>query len=316
MGGMLRNSCVAGSILAGAIAFAPGALAQARESSAAAPIRHFEVALHGRTQQASARSERAAWVTLSVPFDELALPHLATSRVTAAAPLPPTALAEPAVLSIDRAPRVSFEQLRALSDFSRRATVVALSVVGTAADRRRLDSLAGRARLSALLPELRLRVLRNSDQALRWIPTTDDPYRITQADGTGLILEASATFRLDRLLFAREELAVERVRLEAGGQRLKLEARVLEALLGWFRARELSCDGDADEPARASQVLKLLELFIELDGLTAGWFADRAPELGRAVWGFPEAALGQCAAPSPAPSPPVSKPVASLEDSE
>ena len=38
-------------------------------------------------------------------------------------------------------------------NFSRRATVVALAVAGTASERRRLDSLSSRARSSALLPE-------------------------------------------------------------------------------------------------------------------------------------------------------------------
>jgi len=311
---MLRNSGPSGALLAAALAFAGAAHGQAREPEPASSERHLEVSLHGRSMQASARSERAGWITLSVPFDELLLPRLAPRAVV---PLPPHVLtATPAPGAPEAAPRVGFRQLRALSEFARRATVVALSVVGSAAERRRLDALGARARYSSLLPELRLRVLRNSDQALRWIPTTDDPYRITQADGTGLILEASATFRLDRLLFAREELGLERVRLESGGQRLKLEARVLEALLGWFRARELGCADESDDTARSLQILKVLELFIELDGLTAGWFADQVPELGRAVWGFPEAALGQCAAPGPAPPPAVSNPVASLEDSE
>jgi hypothetical protein len=197
---------------------------------------------------------------------------------------------------------VSFAQLRALSEFTRRATVTALAIVSTAAERRRLDALATRARSSALLPELRLRILRNSDKALRWIPTTDDPYRITQADGTGLILEGAATFRLDRLLFASEELAVERLRQDAGAARLKLEARVVEAMLGLFHARERACAAESDDAQRAEQTLKVLELFAELDALTGGWFAPRAPELGRAVWGFPEAVLGVCAAPEPPPA--------------
>jgi len=194
--------------------------------------------------------------------------------------------------------------------------VVALGVVSAASERRRLDALSSRARASALLPELRLRALHNSDQALRWIPTTDDPYRITQANGTGLVLEGSATFRLDRLLFAREELQIERLRQRASLERLKLEARVLEALLGLFRARELSCVDDGNDPERPSRVLKVLELFVELDGLTAGWFSAEAPGLGRAVWGFPEAVLGECSPPTPV-SPAVStNPVASLENSE
>jgi hypothetical protein len=131
-----------------------------------------------------------------------------------------------------------------------------------------------------------------------------------------MILEASATFRLDRLLFAREELAVERVRQRAGEARLKLEARVQSALLGLFRAHQLGCAGERDDPKTALEVVKGLELFEELDNLTAGWFSDQAPSFGRAVWGFPEAVLGACSEPLPPSAKAATNPVASLENSE
>jgi hypothetical protein len=286
-------------------------LAQVVELSPPAAGGHLEVALHARSMHASARAEQAAWLTVTLPLDRLAMPHVA-QEVPAPAPPPPAAEPAPAV----SAPLVSFEQLRALTKFSRRATVVALSVVGTAAERRRLDSLSTRARTSALLPELRLRAVRNTDQALRWVPTTDDPYRVTQADGAGLILEASASFRLDRLVFAHEELLVERLRLRAGAVRLKLEARVQAALLGLFRAHQLACADDPNDPAQAQEVVKALELFAELDNLTAGWFGEQAPSFSRAVWGFPEAVLGVCTPPDPAPARATTNPVASLDDSE
>lgn len=272
-------------------------LGQAREAPplpATGAGGHVEVSLHARSTQAMARSERAAWLSVTVPLDRAAAPRVAQATVPAPPAAPP-----PASDRSGPAPRVSFAQLRALSELTRRATAAALAVVSTAAERRRLDSLATRARSAALLPELRLRILRNSDKALRWIPTTDDPYRITQADGTGLILEGAATFRLDRLLFANEELAVERLRQDAGAARLKLEGRVVEAVLGLFHARERACADETDDAERAAQTLKLLELFAELDALTAGWFAQQAPSLGRAVWGFPEAVLGVCTAPEP-----------------
>lgn len=280
---------------------------------------HFEVALHARSMRASARAEQAAWVTLTLPLDKLALPRVAqgpdTAPQPAAPPVAPKTQASPEA-SPPPAAHVGFEQLRALADFSRRATIAALAVAGAAADRRRLDSLSSRARSSALLPEVRLRAVRNTDQALRWVPTTDDPYRVTQADGAGMILEASATFRLDRLVFAHEELMVERLRLRAGAVRLKLEARVQAALFGLFRAREQTCASDPNDPAQLEHVLKLLELFAELDSLTAGWFSDEAPSLGRALWGFPEAVLGVCVPPEPPAPDKATKAVASLDDSE
>jgi hypothetical protein len=327
--------------LAAAVTVSARAPAQTVTTSASAG--HLELALHARSTRASARAEQAAWVTLTLPLDKLAAqraaqwvterkplvrpalasapPPMAAPRASLAAdspaPAPSAQPASPASPAPAR-PRLDVQQLRALADFTRRATVVALGAVGTAGERRRLDGLAARARSSALLPELRLRAVRNTDQALRWVPSSDDPYRVTQADGAGVILEASATFRLDRLLFAREELVVERLRLRAAEARVKLEARVQAALFGLFRARELGCsaEAEANDGERAHQLTKTLESFAELDDLTAGWFSDNAANLGRAVWGFPEAALGACLAPEPSSAPPATNPVASLEDSE
>ncbi|RYZ01152.1 MAG: hypothetical protein EOO73_36440 [Myxococcales bacterium] len=289
----MGSSWLVWGALVGASFVALPAFAQVRAAPALESRRggQLEVELHARTTQAMARAERAAWLTVSLPLERAAAPRLAE------VPTPPAA----APLTSNGVAAVSFQQLRSLAAFTRQATAVALSVVRTAAERGRLDSLAARARSSALLPELRFRVLRNSDKALRWIPSTDDPYRITQADGTGLVLEGSLSFRLDRLVFASEELAVERLRQDAGAARLKLEARVLEALLGLFRAREQACAEDGNGPDRPQRVLELVHLFAELDALTAGWFSEQASTLGRSVWGFPEAVLGACAPPPPPP---------------
>ena len=297
------------------------ARAQALQPLAVEPNNgHFAIAVHARSTKASARAEQAAWLTVTLPLDQLALPKVAQQAAVATPAVSPAAA--PAAVTTPEAaeppatPLLGLEQLRALAEFSRRASSVALAVAGAAADRSRLDSLSSRARSSALLPEVRLRAVRNTDQALRWVPTADDPTRVTQADGAGLILEASATFRLDRLVFAHEELMVERLRIRAGAERLKLEARVRESVLGLFRARELACSLPAEDPARAPQIIKLLELFQELDALTAGWFSEQAPSLGRAVWGFPEAILGLCRLPEPPKPTATTNPVASLEDSE
>ncbi|HEX2876725.1 MAG TPA: hypothetical protein VHP33_35985 [Polyangiaceae bacterium] len=290
----------------------------------------FEVALNARSTHASARAEQAAWLSVTLPLDKLALPRVAQrpsvpeprgavpASASSSPPPAPTPTPSPSAgpTPAPTPPLVTFQQLHALSDLSRRATRVALAVVSAAAERRRLDALSSRARASALLPELRLRAVRNTDQALRWAPTGDDPYRVTQAEGAGIILEASAIFRLDRLLFAHEELAVERARQDASEQRSKLEARVQAAVLGLFRARELACAEPRDDSKPTLELLKALEQFQELDSLTAGWFADEAPRFGVAVWGFSEAVLGVCSPPAPPSARPATNPVASLENSE
>jgi hypothetical protein len=278
------------------------------------------LALHARTTAASARAEQAAWFSLTVPLERVASPRPSLSR-PAVAQAPPandseTPLPEDSSTETAPAPSLDLAKLSALTDFSRRAVAVALAVAGAANARRRFEGLASRSRWSATLPELRLRAQRNTDQALRWAPTNDDPYRVTQADGAGTILEASATFRLDRLLFSGDELAVERLRQQAGSEHLKLEQRLLHALLGLLRARERHCAPSSDDAVRLEQRLRVAELAVELDVLTAGWFLRRAPDLSREVWGFPEALLGACQPPAPAPALEQTKAVASLGDSE
>jgi len=286
---------------------------------------HVDLSLHARSSWASARVERAAWLSLTVPLDRLAAPRasslakaaLADEAAVAEAAVEPSGASsakapKPATTPHPQgqprpAPEVAAELARALAkvtavaDLSRRATSRALAAAGVAADRRRLDSLSTRSRASAALPEVRLRAQRSTDQDLRWAPTVDDPYRVTQADGAGLTLEASASFRLDRLVFTSDELAVERLRAQQKSEHLKLEQRVQEAVLGLFRAHEQACSAEPEAPARAQNVLRSLELIVELDALTAGWFSSEAPRFSRVAWGFSEAILGFCASPG-APS--------------
>jgi hypothetical protein len=280
----------------------------------------LELSLHARTTSSSARAERAAWLSITLPLDELARPKLLpVANPSEPAASPPASIeatsSSLAVAGVGATPALSFAQLQTLAEFSRRACAVALAVAGVPVERRRLDSIATRARASAALPEIRLRAQRNTDQALRWAPTSDDPYRVTQADGAGTTFEVSATFHLDRLLFAREELNVARLRQQAGVEHIKLERRVLDALLELLRARELSCSPSADAEARGSVLLRGAERFIELDVMTAGWFSAQAARLSRALWGFPEAVLGVCSEPPPASAPAATNPVASLEHS-
>ncbi|WP_437829525.1 hypothetical protein [Sorangium sp. So ce1153] len=135
----------------------------------------------------------------------------------------------------------------------------------------RIDALASRARASSLLPELRLRVSRLVDEAENLAPTEYDPARRTASGGTSLWLEARATWRLDRLVFVDEEIALERLRRERAELQAKLVARALELLFAWQRAVALSADpGRSPEEHRAA-TLAALEAEASLDLLTGGW---------------------------------------------
>ncbi len=139
--------------------------------------------------------------------------------------------------------------------------------------RSRLASLAARARSSAALPEVGLRTLHSSGQTLRLTPTSDDPYRYTQAGTSELALEARLTWHLDRLVFAGEEVPVERLQHERDAAERHLIDYVLQRLLTWQRGRSRAADPNLDPDQRQTAELEALGAAVELDVLTGGWFS-------------------------------------------
>jgi hypothetical protein len=118
-----------------------------------------------------------------------------------------------------------------------------------------------------------LRTLHSSGQTLRLTPTSDDPYRFTQAGTSELALEARLTWHLDRLVFADEEVAVERLEHERDAAERHLIDEVLGRLLVWQRARVRAADPDLDPEQRQTAELAALGAAVELDVLTGGWFS-------------------------------------------
>ena len=136
----------------------------------------------------------------------------------------------------------------------------------------RVDAIVSRARTAALLPELRLRASRTADEGQSLSPTSYDPQRITATGGTSIWLEARATWRLDRLVFTDEEVALERARAQRAEQRERLSAHVLTLLFAWQRALALEEDSHASPEEHLAASLRVLETEAELDLFTGGWF--------------------------------------------
>ncbi len=149
----------------------------------------------------------------------------------------------------------------------------ALLEAGYLSMRSRLASLAARARSSAALPEVGLRTLHSSGQTLRLTPTSDDPYRYTQAGTSELALEARLTWHLDRLVFAGEEVPVERLQHQRDAAERRLIDYVLARLLTWQRGRARAADPNLDPDQRQTAALEALGAAVELDVLTGGWFS-------------------------------------------
>ena len=140
--------------------------------------------------------------------------------------------------------------------------------------RERLDDLAARARYSSALPEVRLRAARRMDESETLSPTAYDPERVTASGGASLWLEARATFRLDRAVFADEEVRIERLR-EAQEERAdRRRDEVLRLLFAWQRSLLGLARGLPGSEECWSAWVEEQELAAALDAATRGWFAS------------------------------------------
>jgi hypothetical protein len=141
----------------------------------------------------------------------------------------------------------------------------------------RLEGLSTRARASALLPEVRLRVARVTNDTQTLSPTSYDPTRVTASGATGLWIDGRATFRLDRLVFADEEIAVERLRTERARMERALTMEVLAELALWQRGAARAADPTLADDDRVTGEIAQLSAAAALDVLSDGWFSAHLP---------------------------------------
>jgi hypothetical protein len=220
------------------------------------------LALSAFARESGAGAERGGMLVLQLPIDRFFVPAAsagagAISQETAPKPPPPAPAAPVFVVSPGDA----------------RACVKAALKAAGLGDETRLESIAARARTSAALPELRLRALRSVDQSGRLTYTEVDPYRYSEAGATGYTLEARLTFRLDRLLFADEEVSVERMHADRQEARTRIATKALAALFEWQRAYALEKSPTLTSEEHLGAVLRIAETGAALDVLTDGWFS-------------------------------------------
>jgi hypothetical protein len=241
------------------------------------------MSLSGEYRQGYLAEEWSAFITINVPFDRFAGPGAMRAdprwaegppkKESEPAPAPPAHSAPAAATAVPSA------AANVLSKKLARGTVRrALAVAGYLEARSRLFGLATRARTSAVLPELGVRTLRSSGQLLRLAPTVDDPNRYTQAGTSELTIEARLTWHFDRLVFADEEVSLERLQIERDAAERRLVDYVLERLELWQRGRARSADPNTDPEQREAAELSAISAAVELDVLTDGWFSQAIGE--------------------------------------
>lgn len=166
---------------------------------------------------------------------------------------------------------------------ARAAVLAAWRASGLPPDDSRLLSIVSRARWSAILPETRLRAVRFEDARLS-LDTGTDTSRLRDSAGANVGFEARVTWRFDRLIYADDEPAFERIRFELRDARARVAAKTLDALIHWQRAvldqSSLTPNqlGTRDE---AEAALRVMEAEAALDVLTGGWFGNEKRTLAK-----------------------------------
>ncbi|HET9959763.1 MAG TPA: hypothetical protein VFQ61_34960 [Polyangiaceae bacterium] len=153
-----------------------------------------------------------------------------------------------------------------------RLAAAALRKRGDVSIAQRLEAMAARARSSAALPELMLRALRSTDESLRLSPSASSAWDFTHTGGAGWVFEARATWKLDRLVFADEELAIERLRAEREAARERLVGSVLKYFSRWLVARARLANPSLEPERLLVLEAELAFCASALDTLTGGAF--------------------------------------------
>ena len=126
-----------------------------------------------------------------------------------------------------------------------------------------------------------MRVGRNADQAIAIVPTQSDILPAKTSDSERLLIEGSATFRLDRLVFAPEEVQIDRLRLERERAENTLVEEVIAELKTWQRAEIRAHDPTVVGDAAVEVEVERLSAAAALDVLSDGWFSAHENELRR-----------------------------------
>lgn len=227
--------------------------------------------LQGKAAFSPGGRDLGAMVLLGMPLERVVVARSTTGDRAARAEPPPGE--EPAEVEPEPLPEEVPVTVLVTPRDARAAVRAALAAARSGRAAARLDDLQSRANSSALLPEVRLRVTRLIDEDQRLAPTEYDPDRTTASGGSSLWLEGRLMWRLDRLVFASEEVALERLRVGHERERERLSLLVVKLLATWQRARTLELDDMGEPEDRRAAALDAMEAELALEVLTDGWFS-------------------------------------------
>lgn len=250
---------------------------------ASSPPSSFFLTLEGALRLTDAGTRATGLLILGGDLDDIQKPSSRRASAESAKEAPVekrSAEPAPAEKKADKPkedPRLrAFDAVPSRGALVRGALKAAIKASGDREVRSRLDDASTRARVSGLVPELRLRIAHVMDEGQSLMPTEYDPERVTATGGTSLWLEGRATFRLDRLVFADEEVAIERLRNEHAKAVRDLTDDVLKAFGDWQRATAVLALEDVEQEVRDRAEVEAAVAEARLDALTDGWFEPAA----------------------------------------
>jgi len=223
------------------------------------------------SQLRSGKNDLGAFLLVGLALDRLANGpvHRLADPPRPQATAPPAA-ATPAARPGERAQ----DTLMAAASLAHECVAAAWRTSGLGVDDARIEDIVSRSRVSAWLPETRVRAMRLWDDAAHTTTVTStDGTTLYDAIGANLVLELRLTWRLDRLVYAGDEPTLERVRLERQEARSRMATRTLEALFAWQRASAEVAEAVAGSHEELAAHLRLAEAMATLDVLTGGWFS-------------------------------------------
>jgi hypothetical protein len=115
--------------------------------------------------------------------------------------------------------------------------------------------------------------------------TTTDSTTLYDALGSHFTLDLRLTWKLDRLVYAGDEAALERIRVERHEARSRLATRTLDALFALVRARVDAADAIPGSRESLEAHLRAAEARATLEVLTGGWFSRGLASAARAAQG-------------------------------
>jgi hypothetical protein len=160
------------------------------------------------------------------------------------------------------------DALRAYADEPDVDRVIQIALETAAADPQRARDLASRARNAGWVPTVRLALRRGLTRDLSESQSIDTD-RTSLSTDDDLVLEASLTFDLHRLVFDRNEVAIAREERELEEGRTELVRTVIHL---FFERRRLQLERDLSRSPDLHREIRIAELEALLNGFTDGEF--------------------------------------------